>query len=67
MVFGRRFNTAYEFNDLAIYNAERSRGIVHTAEWDARMAAEQARFYAQQYPGVDMSKVTPGDVIWVQR
>jgi hypothetical protein len=37
----------YEFAALATYNAELSRGIVHTPEWDARMAAEQARFDAK--------------------
>lgn len=26
------------FDDLATYQAERERGIVHTLEWDARMA-----------------------------
>jgi hypothetical protein len=34
----------YELNQLATYNAERSRGIVHTPEWDAKMAALQRRF-----------------------
>jgi len=29
---------------LALYNAERARGIVHTPEWDARMAEYQADF-----------------------
>lgn len=32
------------FEVLAVYNAERARGIVHTAEWDDRMAALQAEF-----------------------
>jgi hypothetical protein len=32
------------FEALAVYNAERARGIAHTAEWDARMAALQADF-----------------------
>lgn len=38
----------YEFAELANYNAERSRGIVHTSEWDARMVVDQERFDAQQ-------------------
>ena len=29
------------FSALAIYNAERSRGIVHTAEWIQKMEREQ--------------------------
>ena len=33
-----------EFEVLARYNAERARGIVHTPEWDERMASLQAKF-----------------------
>jgi hypothetical protein len=29
---------------LAVYNAECARGIVHTVEWDARMASLQRRY-----------------------
>jgi hypothetical protein len=32
------------FEALAQYNSERARGLVHTPEWDARMAALQAEF-----------------------
>jgi hypothetical protein len=32
------------FEMLAAYNAERARDIVHTPEWDARMAALQVKF-----------------------
>ena len=32
---------------LAEYNAERARGIVHTPEWDERMAVLQERFDAR--------------------
>ena len=49
----------YEFGDLATYNSEVARGIVHTPEWDARMAEDQARFNKQQrdlYP----------DAIWIE-
>lgn len=35
---------ANDFTDLAIYNSERARGIVHTREWDARMEADQRAF-----------------------
>jgi hypothetical protein len=34
----------YEFAQLATYNAEVARGIVHTPEWKAKMAHEQERF-----------------------
>lgn len=33
-----------KFEALAVYNAECARGIVHTAEYDARMARLQAEF-----------------------
>ena len=49
----------YEFADLATYNSEVARGIVHTPEWDARMAEDQERFNKQQrelYP----------DEIWIE-
>jgi hypothetical protein len=36
--------TEYEVNQLATYNAERARGIVHTPGWQAQMAVLQARF-----------------------
>lgn len=52
----------FDVRDLAIYNAEVARGIVHTPEWKAKMAAEQERFnewqrsqlaeYALEHTGV---------------
>lgn len=33
------------FNVLATYNGERSRGVAHTPEWDAQMAALQQEFH----------------------
>lgn len=33
-----------DLDELARYNSEKARGLVHTPEWDARMAEEQARF-----------------------
>ena len=33
-----------KFHPLATYNSERARGIMHTAEWDARMAGLQREF-----------------------
>jgi hypothetical protein len=38
----QQMSSAYEA--LALYNAERGRGIVHTQEWDERMAVLQARW-----------------------
>jgi hypothetical protein len=32
---------------LAVYNAERARGLVHTAEYDAAMAELQAQYDQQ--------------------
>lgn len=40
----------YEFHDLAQYNAEVSRGVVHTRGWVVKMALEQARFDTQRHP-----------------
>lgn len=37
-----------DYDQLAIYNAEVARGIVHTPEWDQKMAAVQQRFNEQQ-------------------
>jgi hypothetical protein len=34
----------YQFNDLATYNSERARGIVHTPEWVEKMAEQQRLF-----------------------
>lgn len=36
--------TQIEVQRLAMYNAERARGIVHTPEWDAQMTELQQRF-----------------------
>ena len=36
------------FPELATYNGERSRGVVHTVETDARMRALQADFDARR-------------------
>lgn len=38
--------TAREIEQLATYNAERARGLVHTPEWVEKMAELQARFDA---------------------
>ncbi len=36
-----------EWWQLATYNAEVGRGLVHTRQWKEKMAVEQARFDAQ--------------------
>jgi hypothetical protein len=36
--------TPAETDQLALYNAERARGIQHTPEWHAKMAQLQRRF-----------------------
>ena len=33
-----------DYRELAQYNAECARGIVHTPEWDARMTEKQREF-----------------------
>ena len=38
--------SAYRWAQLALYNAEVSRGLVHTDEWKAAMAVQQAEFDA---------------------
>jgi hypothetical protein len=35
------------YKELAQYNAERARGLVHTPEWDARMAEIHERFHRE--------------------
>lgn len=41
-----RFQEDYYWQQLATYNAERARGIMHTQEWQDRMAEEQRRYDA---------------------
>lgn len=44
--------TDREIEVLALYKAERARGIVHTPEWEYKMHVLQARFdqwYREQY------------------
>lgn len=42
-----RHDRIHRWKPLADYNSERHRGIVHTPEWDAFMAEEQAAFDAE--------------------
>lgn len=39
---------AYRWAELARYNSEKARGIVHTSAMDEHMAAEQAAFDQEQ-------------------
>jgi hypothetical protein len=51
-----RGRVRYEFTALATYNAERSRGIVHTTQWIELMREEKRRFEASlpsQFPYID--------------
>lgn len=43
----RRRYEPYKWVDLATYNAEVSRGVVHTPEFAAQMALRQAEFDAE--------------------
>ena len=54
MSFRRPPPTPFEFDDLARYNAERARGLVHTDEWTERMRREQERFDARYHPPTQM-------------
>lgn len=38
----------YRWDALATYNAERARGLLHSPQWHARMADEQAAFNAER-------------------
>jgi hypothetical protein len=58
---GRR--DRYEYADLAAYNSEVARGIVHTPEWDAKMAEDLRRFKETLAPGYDWNNAEPGDFI----
>lgn len=43
----------HRWNALGTYNAEVSRGIVHTPEWDDRMAEDQRLFDAEVVAGYE--------------
>jgi len=45
-LFGRREFKPYRFQDLAVYNSERARGLVHTPEYQEKMKREQELFNA---------------------
>ena len=56
------------WHDLATYNGERARGIVHTAEWDERMAVEQRAFDDEQVRRRRDEGFEPlEDGIWVKK
>jgi hypothetical protein len=43
-VLGLTERGEYRWSELATYNSERARGLVHTEEWKARMAKQQEEF-----------------------
>lgn len=53
-------NQEYAFSELAQYNAEVSRGLVHTEAWMARMAEMQRAFNLTAY-GTETG--LPGSVV----
>jgi hypothetical protein len=57
----RKMETAsHDFDDLARYNSERARGIMHTPEWTARMASLQEEWIeAWRHDHPDMNVVAP--------
>jgi hypothetical protein len=60
MIFRRRhIEPDYRWWTLANYNAERARGIVHTAEWQERMRLEQDAFDREQRRMVNLGPPPP--------
>ncbi len=51
-------NKPYEFADLATYNSEVARGIVHTEEWKRLMALRQEQFNAEQHAWYERQGMT---------
>jgi hypothetical protein len=59
-------------DELAVYNAEVSRGIVHTPEWKALMAERQRQFdewqdakFVEEHPNHTLIKLADGGVLAV--
>ena len=51
-----------DFNTLGTYNAEVARGIMHTAQWIAKMGALQRRFNDGERARTNAShEASPGD------
>jgi hypothetical protein len=48
-----RWRYEHRWDELAGYNSRVSKGIVHTPEYVARMAAEQARFDAERMAEIE--------------
>ena len=44
-----RWDEEHRWDDLARYNSEVHRGLLHTSEWKVKMAEEQKRFDAESY------------------
>lgn len=43
-MFDRKEPMPYRFYELAVYNSEVARGIVHTDEWNEKMRTEREAF-----------------------
>ena len=43
----RAWEEEHRWDDLARFNSERARGIMHTLEWSEKMAQQQAVFDAE--------------------
>ena len=56
-----------DFETLATYNAEVARGIVHTPEWDARMADLQREFDARVEAAIEQGRLPDGTVLLPSR
>ncbi|MHB8742603.1 MAG: hypothetical protein ACYC9L_05695 [Sulfuricaulis sp.] len=52
------------YDDLATYNSECARGIVHTPEWDLRMVAIQSRFIAERIAEIRAEAKLKGWIIY---
>ena len=44
----RELDFRFEWGALANYNAEKARGLVHSAQWRSKMAEKQAEWNAKQ-------------------
>jgi hypothetical protein len=60
--------TAAEVHRLALYNAERSRGVAHTPDWQEQMADLQRRFDEVGWTTTrgEVRLRTPFDTSWIK-
>lgn len=57
-IFWEQWDREHRWDRLATYNAEVGRGIVHTPEYDAEMAKQQAAFHEEQRQCYEHSRPT---------